>query len=82
MITGYSILIEDDGTPSIRLEVPHGVEAARQPTLRDLRRSVLEIGADLDARAAADWVLQKTAPVQENPAERVAAALQRSREES
>ena len=82
MITGYSVLIEDDGTPTVRLEVPHGFEAPRQPTMRDLRRSILEIASDLNSRAVADYVVERLNPPQETTADRVAAAMKRSQEES
>lgn len=77
-LTAFAILIDSEGAPSLVLDLPEEMVAVqRKATLRDVRRALLDISADLAAQAAAQYVVAANVP--EAPSEKVAKAVAKRR---
>jgi hypothetical protein len=71
----FTVVVGGDGTPQVYESVPEGTKPFRTATMLDIRRALLEIAADLQARSSAEYVAQiLSAPVESVP-DRVSEAL-------
>lgn len=73
-LTAFIVVIGQDGSANLMLEFPEA-DIQRPATLRDARRALLEVSADLAAQASAQYVLASLPQVDPSPSERVAEAL-------
>lgn len=81
MSTAFVIVVPDSGQSYALLVVPEGVEHTAAPTMTDVRRGCLEVGADLAAQAAAQYTARLLSPAREpTQAQRVRSALDDRRE--
>lgn len=77
-MTAFVVLVDEDGNPSLVLDVPADfVAVRRQPSLRDVRRALLDLSADLAAQAAGQYAAAFGQAHEPSPGERVAEALSR-----
>ena len=60
-LTAFVVVIPEQGVPQALLTVPEGLEVHRTPDAVDVRRACLEIAADLNAQAAAQYAASKPA---------------------
>jgi len=75
-LTAFVVVVDAEGSPSLIMDIPADVlEIDRQPTMRDVRRALLDLSADLAAQAAAQYVLSSLHPEEEAPAKKVAKAV-------
>lgn len=56
-VCAFTVVIDGDGIPRVFGAGVQGVIPLREPTALDIRRSVLELAADYQARAAAEYVI-------------------------
>lgn len=76
MSTAFVVVIPDQGMPYAILTVPEGLELTREPVVSDVRRACMEITADLNAQASAQYVLSILSKSEEpSPADVVREAL-------
>ena len=83
-MTAFVVVIDEDGAPSLHLDLPEkflASEPRRQATLRDVRRALLDLSADIAAQASAQYVLLQN-PVPETVGESVGRALSQRQVES
>jgi hypothetical protein len=80
-LTAFVVIVDAEGSPSLVMDIPSEVlELERQPTMRDVRRALLDLSADLAAQAAAQYVLSSM-PKEDAPAEKVAKAVAKRKRE-
>jgi hypothetical protein len=80
-MTAFVVVVDSEGSPSLIMDIPNDVlDIERQPTLRDVRRSLLDLSADLAAQASAQYASAYLRDQQEEkPAEKVAKAVAKRR---
>ena len=76
-VTAFLVVIDEENNSHVVYDIPTElVEITRPASLRDVRRAVLEIGADIAAQAAAQYSQSYLAPKEEPaPSARVAKAV-------
>ena len=80
-LCAFTVVVDGDGVPRIFGQGVEGVKPFREPTALDIRRAVLELASDYQARAAADYVVESlAATAAPDVSERVQAALDKATE--
>lgn len=85
VVTAFTVVIDATGKPNvIAPQLPEDIVPAREATLMDIRRAVLELSADIAAQAAAQYVLENSLGQQDGSdiGARVGAALAAAQAES
>lgn len=79
-LTAFLVAVDEDGSASLILDLPEA-NVQRPATLRDARRAILELEADLAAQASAQYVFALSRQQAEAaPSERVSEALSKRHE--
>lgn len=76
--TAFLIVVPHTGVPYAVNEIPkEPLEVMRAADMADMRRACLEVAADLNARTAAQYVVEALKVMPEAPASKVRSALER-----
>lgn len=77
-LTAFTVVIPEQGIPFAVLQAPDWADASRPPDVVDVRRACLEITADLNSQAAAQYMKSLLEPAPESqPSDIVRSALEK-----